>query len=45
MISCILYTAAIGLSFINAWLGGTLIILVGIMWLMPDRNIERSLKE
>jgi len=45
MVSCILYTAAIGLSFINAWIGGALIILVAILWLMPDRNIERSLKE
>jgi uncharacterized membrane protein len=45
MLSCILYTAAIGLSFINVWLGGALIILVAILWLMPDRNIERSLKE
>ena len=45
MLSCILYTTAIGLSFINAWFGGALIVLVGIMWLIPDRNIERSLKE
>ena len=45
MLSCIIYTTAIGLSFINAWLGGILIVLVAIMWLIPDRNIERSLKE
>jgi uncharacterized membrane protein len=44
-LSCIIYTSAIGLSFVNAWIGGILIILVGIMWLIPDRNIERSLKE
>ncbi len=44
-LSCIIYTAAIGLSFISGWLGGCLIILVGIMWLIPDRNIERSLKD
>ena len=44
-LSCIIYTAAIGLSFINALLGGILIVLVAIMWLIPDRNIERSLKE
>ena len=44
-LSCIIYTAAIGLSFISALTGGILIILVAIMWLMPDRNIERSLKE
>ena len=45
MISCIVYTAAIGLAFINALLAGILIVLVAIMWLIPDRNIERSLKE
>src|SRR6187200_2627645 len=45
MISCMLYTTAFGLSFVSGLLGGVLIILVGIMWLMPDRNIERSLKE
>jgi hypothetical protein len=44
MLSCILYTAAFGLAFIDARLGGILIILVGILWLMPDRNIERTLK-
>src|SRR6188474_1833154 len=41
-LSCIIYTAAIGASFISSLLAGILIILVGIMWLMPDRNIERS---
>lgn len=45
MASCIIYTVAIGLSFINTLLGGILIVLVAIMWLIPDRNIERSLKE
>ena len=44
-LSVIIYTAAIGLSFISALIGGILIVLVGIMWLIPDRNIERSLKE
>ena len=44
-LSCIIYTAAIGLSFVSSLIGGILIILVGIMWLIPDRNIERSLKE
>jgi len=43
-LSCILYTSAIGLSFINALFGGILIIIVAIIWLIPDRNIERSLK-
>jgi uncharacterized membrane protein len=44
-LSCIIYTAAFGIAFINATVAGAMIILVGIMWLIPDRNIERSLKE
>ena len=44
-LSCILYTLAIGVSFASALMGGLIIILVGIMWLIPDRNIERSLNE
>lgn len=43
MISCILYTLAVPLAFVNAWAAGALIILVAIMWLMPDRNIEKVL--
>lgn len=45
MLSCIIYTTAFGIAFINAAIAGMLIILVGIMWLIPDRNIERSLKD
>jgi uncharacterized membrane protein len=45
MISLALYTAAIGTAFIHSAIAGALIILVAIMWLIPDRNIERSLKE
>jgi len=44
-ISCIIYTIAIPVSLYNSLAGGILIILVGIMWLIPDRNIERSLKD
>lgn len=43
--SCIIYTIAIPISLYNSLAGGILIILVAIMWLIPDRNIERSLKE
>ena len=45
MISCLLYTAAIGAAFIHEAIAAALIIMVAIMWLIPDRNIERSLKE
>lgn len=45
MISLLLYTTAIATAFIHPVIAGVLIILVAIMWLIPDRNIERSLKE
>lgn len=45
MISCLMYTVAIGAAFIHEAIGGLLIILVAIMWLIPDRDIERSLHE
>lgn len=43
MLSCIFYTAAIPLAYVNTMISGGLIILVAIMWLMPDRNIERTI--
>jgi len=43
--SCIIYTIAMIAALYNALAGGILIILVAIMWLIPDRNIERAAKE
>jgi uncharacterized membrane protein len=45
MISLLLYTTAIATAFIHPAIAGVLIVLVAVMWLIPDRNIERSLKE
>lgn len=44
-LSCIAYTLAIPAAFISAILGGALIILVAFFWLIPDRNIEKTIKE
>lgn len=41
-ISVVLYCAAIGLAFLNAWLGFAVYIGVAIMWLVPDRRIEKK---
>lgn len=41
LISCILYTIAIPAAIIDTRISGALIILVAIMWLIPDRNIEK----
>jgi len=37
------YLAAIPLAFVNPWLASSLYILVALMWLVPDRRIERVL--
>jgi uncharacterized membrane protein len=42
-ISMVIYVAAIPLAFVNSWLAGSLYVLVAIMWLVPDRRIEKTL--
>jgi hypothetical protein len=38
-----IYVAAIALSFVNSWLAFLLYFLVAIVWLIPDRRIEKVL--
>ena len=38
-----IYAIAIPLAFWSPWLAGTLYALVALMWLVPDRRIERVL--
>jgi uncharacterized membrane protein len=40
-ISPILYIAGIVLAFVNPWISVALYVLVAIIWLVPDRRIER----
>lgn len=40
-----LYTLGIALSFFNQWLSGAVYIFVALMWLVPDRRIEKTLTE
>ena len=42
-ISLVIYLAAIALAFINPFLACALYILVAIIWLVPDRRIEKVL--
>jgi uncharacterized membrane protein len=42
-ISVVTYGVAILLSFVNASLAFLLYVLVAIMWLIPDRRIEKTL--
>jgi hypothetical protein len=37
------YLAAIPLAFVSVWLANALFIIVAILWLVPDRRIERAL--
>ncbi len=41
--SPILYIIGIALSFYNAWFSGAVYILVALMWLIPDKRIERTI--
>ena len=42
-ISPILYVIAIPAAFINQWIAGALYVTVALIWLVPDRRIERVL--
>jgi uncharacterized membrane protein len=42
-ISVVIYAAGIGLAFLGIWISITLYVLVAIIWLIPDRRIERAL--
>ena len=40
-LSPVLYAAAIPLAFLHPWLAIALYVLVALIWLVPDRRIER----
>lgn len=40
-ISPILYLIAIFFSFFNQWVSGGIYVLVALIWLVPDKRIER----
>jgi uncharacterized membrane protein len=44
-VSVTFYAVAMPLSFVNSWLACALYVLVAVMWLIPDRRIERALTE
>jgi uncharacterized membrane protein len=41
--SPLLYCLGIGLSFVSPWLGLAVYVVVALMWLVPDRRVERTL--
>jgi uncharacterized membrane protein len=42
-LSPVAYAVAIALSFVNHWIAAAIYILVALVWLVPDRRIERIL--
>jgi TMEM175 potassium channel family protein len=42
-LSPLLYVAGIGLSFVNHWLTVAIYASVALMWLIPDRRLERTI--
>jgi uncharacterized membrane protein len=42
-LSLVLYAAAIVLAFVNQWIADAIYVTVALMWLVPDRRIEREL--
>lgn len=44
-VSVVIYAAAIPLAFLSSWLALGLYILVAIIWLVPDRRIEKTLAQ
>ena len=43
-LSPVFYIIGISTSFFNIWISGITYILVAIMWLVPDKRIEKTMK-
>ncbi|MFZ0021046.1 MAG: TMEM175 family protein [Acetobacteraceae bacterium] len=43
-ISPLFYLAGILLAFVDTWISDAIYVLVALMWLVPDRRIERSVQ-
>jgi uncharacterized membrane protein len=41
--SIVCYVLAIALAFVNQWLSDALYVLVSLIWLVPDRRIEKRI--
>ena len=43
-LSPVIYLAAVPLAFFRPWIASGLYVLVALLWLVPDRRIERALR-
>ena len=44
-LSPLLYLVAIGAAFWSQWIAQAVYVLVALIWLVPDRRIERALRQ
>ena len=44
-LSPVLYLAAIPLAFVSHWIAQAIYVIVALIWLVPDRRIERAIAE
>jgi uncharacterized membrane protein len=42
-VSIVIYLAAIPMAFVSSWIACGLFVFVTVLWLIPDRRIERAL--
>jgi uncharacterized membrane protein len=42
-ISIAIYAAGISFAFVQPWIGNVCYVIVAVMWLIPDRRIERRI--
>ena len=45
LLSVVIYLVAIPFAFVNAWIACALYVLVAVIWLIPDRRIEKRLNQ
>jgi hypothetical protein len=43
--SPVLYLAGTGLAFVNVRIADVIYVIVALMWLVPDRRIERMVRQ
>ncbi len=43
--SIAMYSAAVGLAFVRPWIADALYVSVALVWFVPDRRIESTLRE
>jgi uncharacterized membrane protein len=43
--SCVLYVIAIPCAFVNVWIAAAIYIIVALLWLVPDKRMEKVITE